>query len=85
MEYDIESLIGALRELKERADRLGVSGVSVYIGHKDGSSVAIAPDGHDERDVRLIAEGLATGAINARIGSIAVRGDSENAIAIVED
>ena len=88
MEYDIDSLIKALQELKARAEKLGAVGVTVYAGHKDGSGLDYKPEEHDPFDERLIVEGLVTengrSNINARIGSITVRSDDENAVAVVE-
>jgi len=89
MEFDIDSLIKALRELKARAEELGAIGVSVYSGHKDGSGANYVPDGHDPYDVRLIVEALVNeegrGNVNARLGSITVRTGDAEGIAIVED
>ena len=89
MEYDIDSLIKALQELKARADKVGAVGVTVYAGHKDGSSLDHEPGKHDWWDKRLIVEGLVNengqGNVNARIGSITVRMGDEDGIAVVED
>jgi len=89
MEFEIDSLIKALQELKARADKLGAVGVTVYAGHKDGSGIVCKPDGHDAFDVRLIVEGLVNeggrGNVNARLGSITVRTGDAEGIAIVED
>jgi hypothetical protein len=89
MEYDIETLIKALQDLKARADRLGAVGVTVYAGHKDGSGLDYEPGKYDGWDKRLIVEGLVTengqGNVNARIGSITVRMGDEDGVAVVED
>lgn len=88
MEFDIDSLIKALQELKARADKLDAVGVSVYAGHKDGSGLDYEPEKHDWWDVRLIVEGnvIENGVtVNARIGSITACVADENGIATVED
>lgn len=89
MEFEIDSLIKALQELKTRADKVDAVGVTVYVGHKDGSGIGYKPEEYDGGDERLIVEGLVNecgrGNVNARLGSITVRTGDAEGIAIVED